>query len=135
MKWEIITKEVIIDDKGTTKIIETPEQMDTVGNIYQKSGGVIPKACQKCKKEFNAVIKEEPIIQQVPIYKCKECDFENDSGDATLDHKILTDHKIKKISKSRLVSYKRTLEGLKANIRPTKNDCIILCDECLDNGD
>lgn len=134
-KWEIPWRwEVDIHRKKVK--VNYQFQEDEVGNIAQrigktdKVGGIIPKACQKCGKEFNAKIKEEPIIQQVPIYKCEDCEFTNAGGDATLEHKILTEHKIRKIATPQFVGYNKTLEGQKANIKITKNDCIILCDDC-----
>ena len=134
MEWKIITKE-IIDDKGQVVIVETAEQIDTVGNIYQKSGGVIPKACQVCKKEFTSVIESIPIKETVPFYSCQDCNFENAGGEATLDHKLLnSDHQIKKITKDRIVTYKNIIKGRKANITLTDDDAIILCDDCMKNG-
>lgn len=112
------------------KTISSFEQKDEVGNIYQKKGGVIPKACQKCGKKFYSEIKNIPITQSVPFYKCKNCSFENAGGDSALDHKITTDHEIKKISKDRIVGYNSIIEGSKSNIIKSKNDVIILCDEC-----
>lgn len=105
-------------------------QIDEVGNIVQINGGVQPKACQKCKNEFKSKIKENPKKQIVPFYKCEDCDFENGGAPAVMDHKFETDHKIKKISKDRIVSIERTIEGSVAHISKTKDDVIILCDKC-----
>jgi len=110
------------------------QQIDKVGNIYQKSGGVKPKACQKCKKEFNAKVKSTPITQSVPYYKC-DCDFKTSDPTEAFDHKLTTDHTISRTAKSRIVNYINTLEGLKANITKTYTkdevtDVIILCDKC-----
>ena len=130
MDWEIITKE-IKGNKGQIVVIETNEQIDEVGNIYQRSGGVIPKACQKCKKEFDAILKDEPVKQEVPFYKCKNCDFENSSPIKALDHKLLKEnHKIKKTKKERIIDIKTCLVGRKANIRILEDDVLILCDDC-----
>ena len=74
------------------ELINAFEQIDTVGNVYQKGGGVIPKACQKCKKEFKSEIIETPVTQKVPYFKCKDCGFENAGSNAALDHLILTKH-------------------------------------------
>lgn len=138
MEWELLTK-TVKDINGKDITIELDEQVDEVGNLVQrmgkdKIGGIIPKACQKCKKEFKSEIKEFPIIQKVPFYKCKDCDFENAGGDATLGHKIENmEHNIKKIVKDRVVTIERRLVGTKANINKTEDDVIILCDICL-NG-
>jgi len=109
-------------------------QQDTVGNIYQQHGGVIPKACQKCKKKFKSKVLQVPITQKVPFYKCQDCKFENPGGDATLEHKIEhIDHNIKKITKDRIVGYNETITGEVSHITKTKDDVIILCAVCL-NG-
>ena len=132
MEWEIITKE-IKDDKGLIVIIDTDEQIDKVGNIYQKSGAIIPKACQNCKQKFKSEIKEFPITQKVPFYKCNDCDFENASGDATLEHKITNmNHNIKKITKDRIVGVDKKIIGIIPRITKTDDDVIILCDDCSD---
>ena len=117
MKWTFL--------KGVTNM-----QVDTVGNIVQKAGGVIPKACQKCKKEFTGKIESVPIKQKVPFYKCTDCEFISSSGDAAFDHKILTDHKLSKIVKDRIVGTENKIIGNFAKISKTKNDVIILCDDC-----
>jgi len=116
------------------EILNAFEQKDEVGNIYQQAGGVIPKACQKCKTVFDGKVVSTPITQKVPIYKCQDCEFEDASGDITLDHKIETEHKIKKESKDRLVGYEREVVGSKANIKTIKDDVLILCDDCNGSG-
>jgi len=121
MEWEIITK------NGRP----TDEQIDTVGNIYQKSGGVIPKACQKCKEEFKSEVRDDALTQPVPGYKCESCTFESAAGDSALDHKLEhIDHNIKKIRKERIVSIERHLFGRMSYIEKTQNDVIILCEKC-----
>lgn len=117
MKWKFIEGEPNL-------------QIDTVGNIIQMSGGVIPKACQKCKTKFNYTVTKVPRTQQVPIYACLDCSFKNSGGSAAFDHKIETDHKIKKISKSRVVSVDKKILGSTAHITKTKNDIKILCGKC-----
>jgi hypothetical protein len=104
--------------------------IDSVGNEIQDGGAVIPKACQKCKKEFKSEIKSTPIKQDIPFYKCKDCKFENASGDATLEHKLTTDHKLDKIIKSRLIGHERKILGNIAHIIKTDNNIIILCGDC-----
>lgn len=129
MEWKIITKKV--KNNGQTIIVETDEQVDEVGNIYQKQGGVIPKACQKCKKEFKSSIEDFPITQKVPFYSCSECKFENASGDAALDHKLENvKHNIKKITKNRVISIEKRIVGIISYITQTDNNCIILCQRC-----
>ena len=68
-QWNLLTK--IIKDKQ----IELDQQIDDVGNIYQKSGGVIPKACQKCKKPFDAKVNKVPLKQKIPFYKYEDCKY------------------------------------------------------------
>lgn len=105
--------------------------IDSVGNEIQDGGAVIPKACQKCKIEFKSDIVETDMKQTVPFYKCQDCNFSNTGGDATLTHKIETNHIIKKINKDRIVGVKRQLSGSLANIKKYKNDIIVLCDDCI----
>jgi len=112
------------------KTINAHEQIDEVGNIYQYHGGIKPKACQKCKREFKTQIKIDPVIQKVPIYECEECSFKNSGGDSALDHKIQSSHKIKKIQKEKVVSTKRQLIDT-PNIIKTKDDVLVLCSECV----
>lgn len=119
MKWKFV-------DSNHTK------QIDSVGNIVQIYGGVIPKACQKCKISFNYSVTQVKKIQSVPIYKCIKCSFENASGDAAFDHKIISDHKITKTSKDRVVGVDNKILGSIANITKTEDDVIILCDDCND---
>jgi len=131
IKWTI-PKIKVLDKHGKYGNLEVEEnyQIDEVGNIYQISGGVIPKACQRCKQLFNAPTKETPVIQKVGIYKCEDCEFENAGADITLDHKIQTNHKIRKIQQDKFVGTERKIIGLKAQVTVTKDNCIILCDDC-----
>jgi len=129
MEWKIITRE-IIDNKNNITIVETSQQIDEVGNIYQIHGGIIPKACQKCKEPFDSEVKAFPLTQKIPYYKCEDCEFENTGGEATLDHKIETSHNIKKSTKDRIVSLENKIVGNKANIEHTEDDIIIICDRC-----
>ena len=118
MKWKFL--------KGITNM-----QVDEVGNILQRAGGVIPMACQKCKKKFNSKIEEIPVKQDVPFYKCKNCKFENASGDSALDHKLeFSNHDIKKIKKQRIITTKKIITGDFSHIFKTKNDIVILCGKC-----
>jgi len=114
------------------KTINAHEQLDEVGNIYQYHGGVKSKACQKCKREFKTQIKLDPTIQKIPMYECEECDFKNAGGDAALDHKIQSSHKLKKTQKDKIVDMKRQLIDT-PNIIKTEDDVIILCSECVLN--
>jgi len=133
MEWEIITKE-IIDDKGQVVIVETPEQIDSVGNIYQKTGGVLPKACQKCKKKFNSKIEELPITQDVGYFQCNDCEFGNGSGEAMLMHlQIKTKHSFKRTIVKRVVKTERISTGRTPYITKLEDDVLILCGECRDN--
>ncbi len=125
MEWKLILKNES----------PTESQIDEVGNIYQHAGGVIPKACQKCKTKFNAKIKSVPVTQNVPWYICS-CDFKTGDPTEAFDHKLETSHSIKRKPKSRVITYVNTLEGLKANIRKIYKDkevtdVTILCDNCI----
>lgn len=107
-------------------------QEDEVGNIVQPSGAVQPKACQKCKRLFKSEIKGFDIEQDVPLYTCKDCDFENAAGDATLMHKLdKPSHTLKIIKRKRVIGIEKKIIGLIAKITKTKNDVIILCDNCV----
>ncbi len=130
MKWEFVEKEIKVGKRKTIKVKDPNKQIDTVGNIVQKQGAIQPKACQKCKKEFTSKIESKPITQSVPFYKCENCEFENAGGDAALDHKITTDHKIKKITKDRLAKVDKIITGRIAHIKKTKTDVKILCGDC-----
>ena len=124
MEWKFVTL------KGEDSKSNNAFKMDIVGNIFQKNGGVKPIACQKCKIKFKSKIREIPIKQKIPSYKCKNCDFENSEADAALDHKITTDHKIKKITKDRIVGVKKQLIDNIASINPINNDVEIICKDC-----
>lgn len=136
MKWKMrYNEQTIVDKKGIVKKIQIPldEQEDTVGNIYQKGGGVIPKACQECGKEFKAEPKKIPIEEEVPTYKCEKCDFNNASADLAWDHeKANKGHKIKKDRRKRIVGFNIIQQGIIPRIKKTKKDVIILCDNCND---
>ena len=117
------------------KIIANGEtiKIDNVGNILQYSGGINPIACQQCKKKFTHKIIETNITESVPVYKCIDCNFKNASGEATYDHKIETNHNIKKTTDSRIVAIKKQLSGDIANIIKNDNDIRIICDWCLND--
>ena len=106
-------------------------QEDTVGNILQIGGGIVPKACQKCKKKFESKVVKEEIKQDVPSFKCDTCDFDGNSGDQAFVHTLdFPKHKISRKTKSRIVGYNSVLEGRLSYITKTKNDVVILCGDC-----
>lgn len=109
------------------------EQIDEVGNILQKGGAIKPKACQKCKKEFDAKIEETSIVQNIPGFECILCDIKYSNGNEALGHMLEkgNDHTFKKIKLKRKVGSKKILVGRQSNITFVKNDVIILCGECL----
>lgn len=128
-KWKLLTK--IIKDKQT----ELDQQIDDVGNIYQKSGAVVPKACQKCKKPFDAKVKSVPLKQNVPFYSCDDCSFKTGDPTEAFDHKVVLEHKISRKAKYRIIRWDNTLDGQKANIKEVFDDddlvdIEILCDNC-----
>lgn len=119
VKWKFI-------DEGNA-------QEDEVGNIVQKAGGVVPKACQHCKKHFQSKVVQKEIKQDIPSYKCNLCNFEGNTGDQAFGHTIdQPTHKISRTTKSRLVGYENTLEGRLSYVTKTKDDVLILCGECND---
>ena len=125
MKWQYCNSKGVISSR--------PEgfQIDTVGNIVQESGGVNPKACQKCKVEFKSKPIQKPIKQDISIYKCRNCDFESSNPNDVLDHKLEKEnHKIKKKKKERIVGYNTILEGTLSQITKTDDDIEILCSGC-----
>lgn len=124
MKWKYC------DITGKISKSSTSFQVDSVGNIFQQSGGVKPKTCQKCGIKFKSKIKESKIIQKVPVYECTKCNFKNTSGSTAYDHKIETDHKIEKIFEDRIAGEIRTITGNVAHIKKTKTDVNILCGNC-----
>lgn len=106
-------------------------QEDEVGNILQIGGGVVPKACQKCKKKFESKLVSKEIKQDVPAYKCDKCNFIGGSGDQAFGHTIDSPtHKISRTTKPRIVGYNNTLEGRLSYVTKTKDDVIILCGDC-----
>ena len=128
-QWNLLTK--IIKDKQ----IELDQQIDDVGNIYQKSGGVIPKACQKCKKPFDAKVNRVPLKQKIPFYKCEDCKYETGDPTEAFDHKVVLEHNISRKGKYRIIRWDNTLDGQKANVKEVfDNDSLvdieILCDRC-----
>jgi len=117
--------------------IEGEKQIDTVGNIFQKKGGVNPKACQKCKKEFKSEIKTIEKISKVPVFQCKECAFNKSSGESALEHMLETSHKLSKVTKDIVNGYEKIIEGtslpyinLEKNNLNEVIDISILCGVC-----
>lgn len=124
MNWQFV------DSYGNISKEPTKFQIDSVGNIIQLSGAVKAIACQDCKKKFDYTQIKKEKIQKVPIYECENCDFKNASGDAAFDHKITSDHKIKKTFADRIVGFVNKIKGPIAIINKTDNDVNILCDKC-----
>ena len=106
-------------------------KVDSVGNILQESGAVKSIACQKCKTKFDYSSKPVNIEQNVPFYKCSDCDFGNPGGDLALDHKINNPtHNVTKTHKTRIVGVERKIFGKVAQIQKLDNDVSILCEDC-----
>jgi len=124
LNWKFVTL------KGIESKDPTSFQMDEVGNILQHSGGINPKACQLCKVKFKAKIVKSIKQQKVPSYNCEDCEFEHGNPINALDHKIETDHKVKKEIKERSVGSDNELAGILSYITKTKDDVIILCGKC-----
>ena len=121
------------DISGNLSENPTWYQIDTVGNIVQRMGGIVPKACQKCKEPFKSENKDIPIKKSRKVYKCQECDFINTSAEAAFDHKLEKDHKFKKESVDVITNVKRISVGIIPRITKTEDDVIILCNNC-ENG-
>lgn len=118
------------DYSGNESDHETNFQKDEVGNILQRSGALMTKACQNCKKDFNVKKVEDELKQPVKNYKCTDCDFSSTIAQHAMEHKLENEeHKMKITTKRRVVGKKVSLEGT-ANIRYTKDDILILCDTC-----
>ncbi len=114
------------------KSINNNSQEDEVGNVLQIGGGVVPKACQKCKKKFESKVVKEEIKQDVPSFKCGNCSFDGNSGDQAFVHTLdQPTHKISRKIKSRIVGYNNTLEGRLSYVTKTNDNVIILCGDCL----
>lgn len=134
MNWSWVEKEVLVGTKKKeklTKVKDYNQQVDEVGNILQKGGGVKPKACQNCKVEFNSKVELFKKTTKVPFYKCDECDMEFGSSEGALDHKIQTNHKLKKELKEKVVGLEKKVTGKIAKIQKTDDDCLILCGDCF----
>jgi len=124
--WELVLKNEHPTDK----------QIDEVGNIYQKGGGVNPKACQKCHQEFNAPTKKIALVQDTPSYTCSDCSFKNDGSQKAMDHMITTKHKIIKKLVPRTVGYENIIVGPKVMVDKIYKDgevvdVNILCADCF----
>ena len=112
------------------------EQIDSTGNVYQRSGGIIPKACQKCKTEFNNPIESVPLKQSIPLYTCSDCDFKNNGAPGAMEHMLdHPDHKILKSSEEKIVGYQNIITGNQSIITKILEDddvidIEILCQKC-----
>jgi len=120
--------------RGEVSDIPTNFQKDIVGNIVQKRGGVKPKACQICKKEFKKEIEIKPVVEKVPMYECS-CTWKNASGEAAFDHYLTNkDHKLTKTTKERVVRKEKTIKGdtpvIKILDKEENLDYKILCNNC-----
>jgi len=134
MDWELRTIQVK-DPNGQIITRQTDEQIDKVGNVYQKAGGVIPKACQNCEVEFEAKLVNQNIVKDVPVYQCSTCKQSNPSGEWAFNHTLeYKDHVLKRIIQKKIVGVNITLKGNVAQIHKLKNDIIILCEKCIEDG-
>lgn len=128
MEWHYANHKGEIIDNPTTKF-----QVDSVGNIIQETGGVIPKACQQCKSIFSAIQQQVPKTQPVKQYECTICDFKSTDYFEAVDHTVVDTHKLKITQVSKVVGYDTKLVGKLAKIVKTEDDCIILCQDCEDD--
>jgi predicted RNA-binding Zn-ribbon protein involved in translation (DUF1610 family) len=136
MKWTLQTEKFQTkDDRGQPKEITISKgyQKDTKGNRLQQGGGIIPKACQNCGDEFNAVIQQDELKQEINMYACENCEFKDARPDQGVLHSTQNPtHKLKVVVEERVVGYKNTLQGSLAVITKTEDDMIILCRNCHD---
>jgi len=128
MEWKFI------DKYGKNSTIPTSRQIDTVGNVMQINGAVQPYACQKCNKVFSGKVEAEPIEQNMPLYKCNDCDFESNTGDKAFDHMLESEHKLNKTTTKRIVGVNITLKGDLSHIIKENDDVLILCEDCQDGS-
>jgi len=106
-------------------------QEDEVGNVLQIGGGVVPKACQKCKKKFETKVVKQEIKQDVSAYKCDKCNFIGTTGDQAFGHTLdQPTHKISRTTKPRIVGYNSILKGRLSYVTKIEDDVIILCGDC-----
>ena len=115
-----------------TKMKDHPSMReDEKGNILQRTGAVVPKACQKCGRKLIALIEKIERTQSYPTYKCEDCKFKNNSADYAWDHeKANSSHTIKKIKELRIIGYQTYLSGALARVEGEGEDTTILCDNC-----
>lgn len=126
MNWKFV------DKRGKMSKVNTQYQMDEVGNVLQIGGAVKPKACQKCKKKFNAKTKDIPQTAKVPWFKCSQEDFEAPTMESVYFH--IQDngntHEIVKTHKEKIVGVESQSVGRLAIITQFDTECIILCSDC-----
>jgi len=128
-EWEIVLK-------GKDKH-PTDQQIDEVGNIFQKSGGVNPKACQKCHQEFDAPTRRIPLKQTVPDFSCVDCSFKSTGAVGAIMHfQEHPDHKISQKSTEKIVGYENIIVGAKVMVDKVYEDgkvvdVNILCADCF----
>ncbi len=132
--WKLQTETINVkDSRGQPKDITYSKgyQKDEVGNILQRKGAVIPKACQKCKKEFSAVMEQIEIKNKIPNYVCDTCNFEEIRPELVIRHTTLNpEHKIITEEKEKVVGYDTILNGTLSFVEKTSDDVIILCRDC-----
>lgn len=137
--WKLQTEEFMVKvygKKEKQKITKSLDyQMDEKGNILQKSGAVIPKACQNCGDVFRTDSVEDEIRQEINSYKCKDCEFKSISADEALKHTINEKkHELEIVEDSKVVGVRTTLEGVIPIVSKTKDDVFVLCRGCHDSN-
>ncbi len=127
MNWSYCTPEGKIIDKNLHNL-----QVDEVGNILTKTGGLRVKACQECKNEFIPKTFKDEMRQDVNGFKCKECEFETLNSPDALTHLLKEKtHDFDVKTESRVVGYNITLHDY-AIIEKKDDDYTILCKSCND---
>ncbi len=115
-----------------TKMKEHPSMhQDEKGNILQRTGAVVPIACQGCGRRLTALIEKIEKTQSFPTYKCTECNFKNNSAEYAWDHeKANLGHDITKTKEIRVIGYQTYLSGALARVEGEGKDTTVLCDNC-----
>ena len=110
---------------------DNPHLVDIAGNQLQDDGGVVPKACVYCGKDFTSTVKQIEVTQAVSIYKCNDCDFENASGDYAWDHRVANPtHTVQKIVDQRVVGTNTIVEGDLPQVVTVNNQVIVCHTSC-----
>ena len=114
------------------KLINKKTQEDSLGNLLQADGGVVPKTCQQCKSSLIAPAELKEIKQTIPYFECEDCDYETSDGGHALWHEHDNNsHVIKFTTSEKVIDINRIIEQ-PSKIIKSEDDVIILCFKCYD---